>query len=137
MKLANNMTKMTDSVMFKEGKNIASESRKNIFSGKVTPGLAPATIGRRGEGTSDYEADGHRPSTTSNTNPLYYTGELHDSIRATKTGVEMKAYGEKHHRGWGEVKREFIEMPGSDNMKKHEEKLDIELVEEMIKKMMF
>ena len=59
MKLANNMTKMTDSVMFKEGTNIASESRKNIFEGKVTPGLAPATIERRAEGTSDYP--GHTP----------------------------------------------------------------------------
>tara|TARA_Y100000593_G_scaffold50870_1_gene95629 strand:- start:238 stop:651 length:414 start_codon:yes stop_codon:yes gene_type:complete len=137
MKLANNMTKMTDSVMFKEGKNIASESRKNIFRGKVTPGLAPATIERRAEGTSDYEADGHRPFSTRNANPLYYTGELHDSIRATKTGVEMNAYGEEHHRGWGEVKREFIEMPGSDNMKKHEEKLGVDLVKDMIKEMMF
>ena len=65
-------------------KKIARASRKFIKSGKVTPPLAESTIAKKGSST-----------------PLLDTGNLVDSIRATKKGITYASYGNYHRKGTG------------------------------------
>ena len=49
------------------------------------------------------------------------TSRLINSIKVVDDGVEMYDYGEHHHYGIGEPKREFIGQAGSSEMKSLEE----------------
>ena len=86
----NNLIKKLNSNASKEeitgvvNKNIASSSRRFIRAGKVTPPIKPSTIENRVKG---------------GTKPLFDTGNLADSIRATKKGVAYADYGKYHRRG--------------------------------------
>ena len=71
---------------------LAEEMKKVISDGNVLIPLKESTkdIRRRRKGIAF----------KSMTKPLYATGALHDSIKATKDGVEMKGYGIQHAMGF-------------------------------------
>ena len=84
------------------GSHIAESSKRFIMQGKVTPGLKKSTIKRR-----MYD------NVNTNT-PLFKTGKLANSLKATKKGIEGAFYGKYHlegfkNRGGGDVDaRNFI-----------------------------
>lgn len=61
---------------------IAAASRRFIRQGKVTPSLARTTVQRKGHST-----------------PLLDTGNLVNSIRATKKGIKYDSVGDYHRQG--------------------------------------
>lgn len=61
---------------------IAAASRRFIKQGKVTPSIAPSTRARKGHST-----------------PLLDTGNLVNSIRATKKGIKYDSVGDYHRQG--------------------------------------
>ena len=72
---------------------LAEEMKKVISDGNV---LIPLK-----ESTKDIRRRGRKGMTfRSMTKPLLATGALHDSIKATKDGVEMKGYGIQHAMGF-------------------------------------
>ena len=70
------------------GGAIIESSRAFMKSGGVTPKLKPSTIQIR-------NARGTGGST-----PLYETGALANSLKATKDGIKGLHYGELHYKGY-------------------------------------
>ena len=70
------------------GGGIIESSRAFMKSGGVTPKLKPSTIQIR-------NARGTGGST-----PLYETGALANSLKATKDGIKGLHYGELHYKGY-------------------------------------
>ena len=77
--------------------SIARNTKKNILTGGLRK-LSNATLEARKEGKSSFA--GHNSKPTSETRPLYYTGRLYNSIKATKDGMEIMEYGLDHHKGF-------------------------------------
>jgi hypothetical protein len=72
---------------------LAEEMKKVISDGNVLIPLKDTTI--------DIRRRGRKGMTfKSMTKPLLATGALHDSIKSTKTGIEMKGYGIQHAMGF-------------------------------------
>ena len=78
------------------GSHIAQSSKRFIMQGKVKPALAKSTIKRRMK-------DGINTNT-----PLFKTGTLANSLKATKEGIEGSHYGKFHLKGDGVPERNFI-----------------------------
>ena len=79
------------------GSNVVEASKRFIKEGKVRPDILPITREikrRRGSPTPDI--------------PLMDTGNLVNSLRATKEGIMGAAYGRKHLKGDGVTRRNFI-----------------------------
>ena len=79
------------------GHNVAEASKRFIREGKVRPDIKKITKDikrRRGSPTPDI--------------PLMDTGNLVNSLRATKEGIMGAAYGRKHLEGDGLPVRNFI-----------------------------
>ena len=70
------------------GGGIVESSKAFMRSGRVTPKLKPSTIQIR-------NARG-----TGGTTPLYETGALANSLKATKDGIKGLHYGELHYKGF-------------------------------------
>ena len=132
--LSSKINSIVDKAMKKEGQGVATESKKTIMSGTELKPLSATTIKKRIAGISDYEPE-HQPSSTSNTKPLFYTGDLHDSIKAKDKSVEMFFYGRNHNEGIGEPKREFIAKPGSEKLKKTEDLIRKEMEKDIYEAM--
>jgi len=81
------------------GSNIVESSKKFIREGKVRPDIKQITkdIKRR-----------RRPPSPTPDIPLMDTGNLVNSLRATKEGIMGAAYGRKHLEGDGLPVRNFI-----------------------------
>ena len=77
--------------------SIARNTKKNILTAS-TRRLSNATIEARQKGVSSFK--GHNPSPTNETRPLHYTGNLLNSIKPTKDGLEMMDYGLTHQEGF-------------------------------------
>lgn len=97
-------------------KDIVKASKKKIKSGKVKPSLKPSTIAIR-----------KKRGTGGNT-PLFETGQLHDSLKSTKDGIEVIDYAKNHLSGYTTSsdsmipnkkvpERNFIEIPSINNRK--------------------
>ena len=67
-------------------KPIAENAKKNIFDGKLTPPLKNSTISIR------------RERGIGGSKPLFATGALYNSIKATRGGVQMLEYGTLHNK---------------------------------------
>ena len=70
------------------GGGIVESSKAFIKRGGVTPKLKQSTI------------DIRRARGTGGTTPLYETGALVDSLKATKDGIKGLHYGELHQKGY-------------------------------------
>jgi len=98
-KLANDMPKLMDEFLMTSKEETVKVSKEFIRSGSVTPALEKSTERSR-------RARGNPISP-----PLYEYHTLHDSIKATKEGIEMIRYGLAHHVGYGKLKeRKFIQF---------------------------
>ena len=97
-KLSRNIEEVLEDFAFEEAKGYAAEARKPIAEGTLSP-LTQNTISKREGGVSDYK--GHSPTRTpGETRPLFYTGDLHNSIKAVKgAGVMLNEYGLEHNDG--------------------------------------
>ena len=82
---------LPDEVRDSLNEQIAASSRRFIRAGKVQPSIKPSTIENRKKGGSK---------------PLFDTGNLANSIRATKKGITYEPYGDYHRRGAGPYKIE-------------------------------
>ena len=82
------------------GSHVVDASKRYIMQGKVKPALHNETIKRR-------MIEGINTNT-----PLFRTGNLANSLTATKKGIEGASYGKKHLEGIpGKLpKRNFIVM---------------------------
>lgn len=87
-KLADNLDNLLENYAHRVSVSSADRAKEAIDSGKFEP-LAESTREIREKGTK------YRPKTSS-MKPLVHTGAFRDSIKGTKDGVEMLAYGAKH-----------------------------------------
>ena len=78
------------------GAHVADASKRFIMQGKVKPELKPQTRKRRS-----------RMGITQNA-PLFRTGTLANSLKATKEGILASYYGKYHYEGDGVRVRNFI-----------------------------
>ena len=90
MKLAGKMEKILEDANFDLIKGVVDNTKKNIMTGGLRQ-LSKATLLARERGFSSFS--GHSPTPTPETRPLFYTGRLYDSIKATKEGMEIMEYG--------------------------------------------
>lgn len=107
-KLAQEMPTLINRFLNESKNETAKVSKDFIKSGQVTPGILDKTQKRR-------IRRGNPPQP-----PLYETGELHDSIKPTKNGIEFKGYGAIHEYGIGRQRqRQFIKVSrAKDSLKK-------------------
>ena len=96
-KLAANMDEIIEESKGDLINSIARNTKKNILTGGLRK-LSNATLEARKEGKSSFA--GHNSKPTTETRPLYYTGRLYKSIKATKDGMEIMEYGLDHHEGF-------------------------------------
>ena len=133
-KLADSLDEIIQQAKIDEGNAIAEKSIETINSGKLKA-LSRATINKSLAGTSDYIHRGPKPKVQPDKTPLRYTSRLINSIEVVDEGVKMYDYGEFHHYGRGEPKREFIAQAGASEMKSDEQEIAKELVKKMNKAM--
>lgn len=127
---------------------LAQMTKRNITEGKLR-GLSQNTLELRRRGLStfnSYDSPGQGMNSltpTSRTTPLHYTGNLLNSIKPTKDGIEMLEYGIEHHKGFktpenrNVMPRKFI--AGADDLKRDKEgleKIQDDLVNKMNRAMM-
>ena len=108
------MDKIIDGVKGDLINSIARNTKKNILTAHNYQGLSEATLIARERGLSSF--DGHSPKPTTETRPLYYTGRLYNSIKATKEGVEMFEYGLDHQEGFTTPSKEIILPPWTHSL---------------------
>ena len=125
---------------------LAQMTKRNISEGKLR-GLSQNTLEIRRRGLSTFDSYGtpnapRKPKPTSETRPLLYTGNLLNSIKPTKDGIEMLEYGEEHHDGFNTPEgksvpaRSFIAGEKElERDKKGLEKIQNELIISMQKEM--
>tara|TARA_R100001443_G_C3252421_1_gene153595 strand:+ start:35 stop:556 length:522 start_codon:yes stop_codon:yes gene_type:complete len=77
--------------------SLAQMTKRNITDGNLR-GLSESTLIARRKGRTSF--DGHRPSPTTETRPLLYTGRLLKSIKPVEDGIEMLDYGLEHNDGF-------------------------------------
>jgi len=104
-KLANAFDEVFDDFVENDFAEDAIKSAKEIIKGGHTRPLLPSTIERR------------KRRGTGGTTPLFETGNLHNSLKKVKGGIEMAHYGLHHQRGFrvGKTKvppRRFISGEG-------------------------
>ena len=85
--------------------SLAQITKRNITDGNLR-GLSAATISARQQGLSSFK--GHKPSPTTETRPLLYTGRLLNSIKPAKDGIEMLEYGVHHNDGFTTPENKFV-----------------------------
>ena len=93
---------------------LVEDSKKAIKNGEITPALSPKTLEIRRTRKSPKSIGGDKP--------LYDTGALHKSIKASdkndnysfgteqSLGIEFLKYGLKHIQGNGVPERNFIKL---------------------------
>ena len=112
-KLASDMSKLIDSFISDSliGTSIKL-TKDNIKSGGVTPPLLQSTIDRRKRGKTGTRHGGNRP--------LYDSGDLHDSLKKSKNGIDMVKYAPIHHEGIPArmSARPFLIIPKLDTIQK-------------------
>ena len=125
---------------------LAQMTKRNISEGKLR-GLSQNTLELRRRGLSTFDSYGtpnapREPKPTGETRPPLYTGNLLNSIKPTKDGIEMLGYGEEHNDGFNTPEGKFVPartfIPGkyvSKKDKKGLEKIQNELVINMQKVM--
>ena len=122
IKLLNEIEDIIEDFTFDEARGYAAEAKKPIAEGTL-PVLSNNTILKRQVGYSDYQKFGHSPKPTPDERPFFYTGDLHDSIKAVKgAGVMLNKYGLEHNDGIGELKREFLPKAMSSKLRPYREK---------------
>ena len=93
-KLANKLPKLIEDHTHRVAVSSADRAKEAIDSGKFEP-LKDSTVEIRAKGQSPSSG----MTKTSSIKPLVHTGRLRDSIKATKDGLEMLAYGQAHYQG--------------------------------------
>ena len=97
-KLASQMPKIVEKYMQRYGRRAEKGSKEAIDKG-LKPPLAQFTIEHRknkGQGGSK---------------PLFATGNLYRSIKGTSEGLQMLAYGLKHHKGYKNPVKNWRDVP--------------------------
>jgi phage gpG-like protein len=97
-KLASQMPKIVEKYMQRYGRSAEKGSKEAIDKG-LKPPLAQFTIEHRknkGQGGSK---------------PLFATGNLYRSIKGTSEGLQMLAYGLKHHKGYKNPVKNWRDVP--------------------------
>jgi hypothetical protein len=97
-KLASQMPKIVEKYMQRYGRSAEKGSKEAIDKG-LKPPLAQFTIEHRknkGQGGSK---------------PLFATGNLYRSIKGTSEGLQMLAYGLKHHEGYENPVKNWRDVP--------------------------
>ena len=120
-KLLTNLDKIVDNALNNAAKNSSNKTQSNIVASKDIHGapfepLAERTLSIRDRGLFT-EGDGEIKRTGNvkrftpkfvkkdlgkpkSNNPLHYTGNLLDSIKAKKNTMTMAGYGKLHHEGY-------------------------------------
>ena len=123
--------------------SLAQITKRNISDGNLR-GLSPNTLELRRRGLSTFDSydslhHGMRGlAPTARTTPLHYTGNLLNSIKPTKDGIEMLEYGEFHNEGFSTPEgksvppRRFI--AGADDLKRDKKELE-KTQDDLVKKM--
>ena len=97
-KLASQMPKIVEKYMQRYARSAEKGSKEAIDKG-LKPPLAQFTIEHRknkGQGGSK---------------PLFATGNLYRSIKGTSEGLQMLAYGLKHHKGYKNPVKNWRDVP--------------------------
>ena len=100
-KLSKNFDKLMEENNSEIIKDFTKATKEVIDKGKL-PELTDATKDARSKGLNSFKFSvhpGYQTNADSMHKPLKYTGGLYDSIKATKKGISMESYGEKHHNG--------------------------------------
>ena len=112
-KLATHSKVLVEEGMSMVIKSAAKQTKENIESGLLRPLRKSTLAKRRKRGTDKLRKSHaewkHKPIQTNDKTPLKYSGQLLESIKATKEGVEMEGYGKEHHDGFVNPQGNFIE----------------------------
>ena len=122
-KLSKNLDKVIDNSMRFAGRYIVNHMKGQIRGGDL-PKLKPFSIKMRESGV--YWGK-EKVTPTNRTEPLFYTGKLHDSIKydIKKKELSLNGYGKMHNDGFGKnKKREFIKIDGEEQNRLTEELLN-------------